>query len=275
MTRLTLLFFISLNMTLSACVHTEVWATEEGEETDDSNQKLRVVTYNVNFGLAGDPGILNVIESTDADIIALQETNQEWQDAVESSTLAKNYPHIQFHHCCRAGGLALISRYPFTIEETIDGVDGWFPAWRVNVDAPTGELQLLVLHLRPPVSNSGSFLAGYFLAPDIHTEEIEKFTASLDWNKPTVALGDYNESPRGAAIAVFEERGFTNALPQFDDNPITWHWPTRFGELRNALDHILVSEHFHVSHAEVRHKGRSDHFPVIADIQLKSTLTTR
>lgn len=231
-----------------------------------AGETLRIATYNVNFGLAGDPLTLQAIADTEADIIALQETNAEWQRAIEDE-LSDTFPHRVFHHCCRAGGLALLSRFPVTIDKTVAGLEGWFPAWHATVNAPDGPIRLVVLHLRPPVSNTGNLFTGYFLASAIHTAELEAFVGDLELDAmPTVVLGDLNESPTGAAITALEHRGMTNALPRFDPDAVTWRWNTKLGEIVNTLDHVLVSSHFEVEGAEVLEIGRSDHLPVVVEI---------
>ena len=72
---------------------------------------IRVVSYNVNFGLAGDAAGVEAVASTNADIIFLQETNEAWATLLTARlprwhhrfTSPKNWP---------AGGMGLLSKYP-------------------------------------------------------------------------------------------------------------------------------------------------------------------
>ena len=40
---------------------------------------VTVLTYHVNFGLAGEPGVIDVIRRADADLVLLQETTPAWE----------------------------------------------------------------------------------------------------------------------------------------------------------------------------------------------------
>ena len=73
---------------------------------------LKVMTYNVNYGLAGDSETAGAMADGWADLIFLQETTAAWE-VVLRRRLLEAYPHMAFRHCCGAGGLAVLSRYPF------------------------------------------------------------------------------------------------------------------------------------------------------------------
>ena len=222
-----------------------------------------IATYNVNFGLAGDPQTLDAIGTIGADIVALQEVTEPWERAIRDR-YQRDYPYLAFHHYqpYPAGGVALLSRYPIRERALIDGIKSWFPAWRVDVDVPGRRLQLLVVHLRPVVSDDGSMVKGLFQIGGIHDQEIRHFAARLEPQRPTIVLGDFNESKDARAIAFLAERGFADALPRFAPNATTWRWPTKLGEMTAMLDHILVGPDLEIEQAEGLELGRSDHWPV-------------
>ena len=231
---------------------------------------LVVMTYNVNFGLAGDPATIDAIKQGDADVIFLQETNEAWEAALRSG-LSERYPHMQFRHCCNAGGLAILSKYPFEDKAYVDPVgDGWFPAWVVVVDSPLGEVQVLNVHLRPPLSDSGSVVSGYFSTPPIREKEIKRFHEELDPALPTLVVGDFNESG-GDALSFLEERGMISGLKRFDTPQDTWRWNTSIGEVGSQLDHIVHDKRLQPLNVRVLKAGRSDHLPVLGTFQLEGT----
>lgn len=227
---------------------------------------LEVLTYNVNYGLAGDEETLRAIAHADADIVFLQETNEEWERALRRR-LSEAYPHMEFRHCCLAGGLAVLSRHPFEERAYVEPVtspegDGWFPAWVVVVDSPLGPLQVLNVHLHPPVSDSGSVVSGYFSTPPIRREEIARFYQHLDPALPTLVVGDFNEGPGGRAVVFLERRGFQSGLEQFDTEQDTWRWQTSLGSVSTQLDHIVHDPRLEPLEVRVIPLGRSDHLPV-------------
>src|SRR6186997_1192815 len=97
---------------------------------------LRLMTYNVNFGIPGDGPTLAAIESGRADVVFLQEINKPWVDSLRA-TFAATYPHMAFYPRGGAGGIGVMSRRPIRDQQLIpreqDG--GWFPALRLILDS--------------------------------------------------------------------------------------------------------------------------------------------
>ncbi len=230
--------------------------------------RLRVMTYNVNFGVAGDREGIDAIASAAPDLVLLQETTEVWEAALVAA-LGDRYPHHRFappKNEWTAGGMGVLSRWPITTVEQLDTDAGPFFAWRLVIDAPGGPLQALDVHLHPPISDGGSWIVGYFSTRSVREREANDHVARLDPALPTIVAGDFNEEDEGAAIAVFERRGFTNALPRFQPDADTWQWPVGATTLRFRLDHVLHDRHFRAVGAAVVVGGRSDHAPVWADL---------
>ncbi len=221
---------------------------------------LRVVTYNVNFGLAGDPETLAAIGEAEADVVILQETTPAWEDAIREA-FSETYPVMAFRHSRGAGGLAILSRFPLDEGELYDAPSGWFPAWRAVVDGPFGPVQLLAVHLRPPVSDSGSVVSGYFQTPAVREVEMTDYLERLDPDLPTIVAGDLNER-NGRALTLLREAGFESVLPNFRGRQRTWRWTTSLGEVTSQLDHVVIDGRLEALSAEVLEAGRSDHLPV-------------
>lgn len=221
------------------------------------------MTYNVNYGIAGDAATLRAIADSGADVVFLQETSPRWQEALDR-TVARAYPHRAFKHWGGAGGLGVLSRLPIEDGGLLppEG-DGWFPAWRVVVASPFGPVQVLSVHLRPPVSDGGSLVAGYFTTSRVRAQELEQFMGRLDPKLPTLIVGDFNEAD-GKAMRLLAARGMASALPAFRPDAHTWHWPTSVMTLRDRLDHIFHDHRLEALAAEVLYQGRSDHYPVVA-----------
>ena len=224
---------------------------------------LTVMTYNVNFGLAGDDATLQAIRREGADVVLLQETNEAWQADIEER-LSGIYPTRRYHHCCRAGGLAVLSRFDVGDLGVLPARHGWFPAWRVVVRSPTGPVQILSVHLRPAVSDSGGVVSGAFTTPRVRRAEIEDFYGLVDRSLPTLVVGDLNEGPNGHAVEFLQAQGLTNVLPEAGGPQSTWHWRTSVGTLRLQLDHIFCNGLLRPLWAHVVHAGHSDHYPVVA-----------
>jgi len=232
------------------------------EQPTPGQPSLTSATYNVNYGLAGDPATLAAIP--ESDIVLLQETTEAWEQALGHHA----HPYRAFRHCCVAGGVGVLSRFPVRETAYIEPPDGgWFPGWVLVADTPLGRIQLLNVHLRPPASEGGSVVSGYFTTPPVRRAQVQHYASYLDPVLPTIVAGDFNEEPGGLALAFLEGRGFRNALAAMDDDSATWRWTTSVGEIDAQLDHVMVGHELRVLDAQVFAAGRSDHLPVVARIE--------
>jgi endonuclease/exonuclease/phosphatase (EEP) superfamily protein YafD len=234
--------------------------------SDQGGAAILVMSYNLNFGVAGDEGTVDLIRKGDADVVFLQESNDTWERAIRAR-LADVYPHMVFRRASRrAGGLGFLSRYPLHPAQYEQSPIGWFPAWRALVDGPLGPMQLLNLHLRPPGRDGGSYLRGYVTSQEPRLEEARAHAALLDPALPAIIAGDFNEDASGRSVRFLAERGFESALPRFHQGAPTWRWQTRMGLVRWQLDHILTDRSLEATAAWVMDGGASDHLPVLARV---------
>ena len=231
-------------------------------------QHLRVMSYNVNFGIAGDPSTIEAIAAARADVVFLQETNEKWQRALVAR-LGATYRHSRFTDPpdWPAGGMGLLSRYPVVELQHLPSAAGPFFAWRVVLDTKLGRVQFLNVHLRPPMSDGGSWVVGYFSTREDRLREIEHHHAALDPKLPTIILGDFNEEGDGRAMAFLRDQGYEDAIGKHAGKTRTWEWPVGSITLRFQLDHILHDHHFIPIAAAVVEAGRSDHKPIWADFE--------
>lgn len=227
---------------------------------------LTVVSYNVNYGLAGNRDGLHAMTDADSDVILLQEVTKDWRKGLES--LKHRYPHQRYFFRADAGGLAILSRHPIVHTEIIDNPVSWFPAQLAVVDSPIGPVQMLNVHLRPPFTDSGNIVLGYFTTPEIRQAEIQAFLAELRPDVPAVVAGDFNEDS-GRACSLLFEVGFGSALEDYAPAAKTWRWPLGPMEANNRLDHVFFSRGLDATDAWVVDKGRSDHFPIVAVLERK------
>ncbi|HEY5952183.1 MAG TPA: endonuclease/exonuclease/phosphatase family protein, partial [Kofleriaceae bacterium] len=191
-----------------------------------------------------------------------------WQRAI-AARLDGEYPHQRFTHpeTWPAGGMGLLSKYPVVALQHLYSVGGMFFAWRVLLDTKLGRIQVLSVHLRPPMSDGGSWVVGFFSTRGDRLREIENHFAALDPKLPTLVLGDFNEEGDGRAVEFLKEHGFGDALPQFVGNARTWEWPVGSITLKFQLDHIMYDAHFVPVTGAVVEAGRSDHKPVWVDFE--------
>ncbi len=227
---------------------------------------VRILTYNVNWGGPRPDQAAEIIRQSQADIVCLQETTPQWEQFLRQA-LAAEYSFAAFRNSKTrtGGGLAFLSRVTGREVAYIPSETGWFDGWVMAFDTAMGPVQVVNVHLRPPVSDSGSWVSGYLSTRDDRVREMERFYNRREPGLPTLVVGDFNDDDKSPVIAWLKARGMVNALPEFDRRTPTWQWRTSVLTLRRRMDHILYSPELHCAAARVIPAGASDHFPVEAD----------
>ena len=135
---------------------------------------------------------------------------------------------------------------------------------RMAFDTSIGPVQVLNVHLRPPVSDRGSWVSGYLTTGDDRLQEMQRFFTQRHPTWPTLVMGDFNDGTDSTTLRWLEKQGMINALPEFDHSTATWEWRYRGVKLSRRMDHIVYAPPLHCYSAQVIRAGASDHFPVQA-----------
>lgn len=230
--------------------------------------QLRILSYNMNFGVAGDHLGVDAVASANADLVFLQETNDAWEEALLAK-LGTRYPHHRFTppRDWPAGGMGVLSTVPIVSIDELPTHGGMFFAWRVVLDTRLGRIQVFNFHLRPPMSDGGSWVVGFFSTRKDRLQEVEYHMEALDRSLPALIVGDFNEEGDGLAMGYLREHGFADAIAEHNGGAHTWEWPVGSITLKFQLDHILHDDHFIAVTSKIIVAGRSDHMPVWADFE--------
>jgi endonuclease/exonuclease/phosphatase family metal-dependent hydrolase len=232
---------------------------------------VKIVSYNVNWGFVQPENVADFLSEADADVICLQETHRHWEVFLRER-LSERYPYSAFEEWGGAGGIVIMSKYKLEEVELIKPKSGWFPALLAEVRTPIGLVQFLNVHLKPPLSDEGTVkLSTLYSTPNVHLKEIEEFVAKTDSTKPLVIAGDFNEDEGGKAIRWLNDKGFMDALSNYDTYSKTWEWEISGAiKLKNRYDHIMLSKGLDCVGARVTKVDASDHMPVLAVVTCKN-----
>jgi endonuclease/exonuclease/phosphatase family metal-dependent hydrolase len=228
-----------------------------------------VKSYNIRAGDHGLSGTVSAIGAGKADVIFLQEVTPQWEDVIRS-TYTERYPHQLFKANIPdpgAAGLGVISRFPLRDSDWHPGPNGWYPAWHVYVDTPSGAFQVFNVHLRSGHEGNGNVIQSYLSAGDDHVEHLQTFVDELFNGTPSIVLGDFNEGVDGDAVQYLEDRGFRNALPLYHPGQYTWRHDSIANQFSQTLDHVLFDSSFEPLNAWIQNIGDSDHIPVVAHVE--------
>ncbi|MBI5778239.1 MAG: endonuclease/exonuclease/phosphatase family protein [Planctomycetes bacterium] len=177
---------------------------------------VKVLTWNVNWGMSGAYKTLAVVRDAGADIVCLQETTSNWETLLRRE-LSSIYPHMSFRHSGGAGGQAILAKKPFQEREYVLPEDAWFPGWICELETDIGLIQILSVHLHPQLNDRGSFTpSAYVTTKKVRLNEVQTLFPLLKKETPSLILGDFNEDEDDKASQWVAEQGFTDALYEFD-----------------------------------------------------------
>lgn len=237
---------------------------------DTGQHSISILTYNVNWGFINPSVTRDIICAEDADIVCLQETNVDWE-AYLIPSICNQYRYIEFRHAPGAGGLAILSKYPFNTKAVVQAERGWFPLWLVEVEMDSTKIQVFNLHLKPGINQNGRigwFGDAWFRSHKIHREELELCLAEVDSTSPLFLLGDINENDRNKGCRWLRKSGFNDALKQLPKRVKTWYWDMGYLALKGRYDHIFYRGQVMCYDTEVIRAGNSDHFPVVGHFKI-------
>ncbi|QKV95317.1 endonuclease/exonuclease/phosphatase family protein [Streptomyces sp. NA02950] len=217
-----------------------------------SGGDLSVVTHNVNADNPDPQGTADVLRTSGADVVALEELTGDAAPVYERA-LKNAYPY----HAVR-GTVGVWSKYRLSGTEPVDIKLGWTRALRTTVAAPQGEVGVYVAHL-PSVRvrfNAG-FTAGQ---RDASAEALGQAIADERLDR-VVLLGDLNGTMNDRALAPVTSQ-MRSAQGAAGDG-FGFSWPASFPMAR--IDQIMVRGLDPVGAWTMKETG-SDHLPVSASV---------
>jgi vancomycin resistance protein VanJ len=187
------------------------------------------------------------LESTGADVIALQELNQASLPVV-SKTLATEYPHSYV-----VGTVGVWSKTGLSNGLPLDLGLGWKRALSVDVQTSSGPLRLYAVHM-------ASVRPGQYAGRNTMLAAL-KTTLAADTSPRVAVAGDFNSAST--------DREFEQLTDSFSEAPVSglgfgFTWPSQLPVAR--LDHVLLRGLTTVSSSVMAGNG-SDHRGVVVSVR--------
>lgn len=233
---------------------------------------LRVMTFNIKSGLYGLEKVAQVIQEAKPDVVALQEVDigamrsgqvdQPAQLAAATGLLNRTYfqATTKSHG---AYGVALLSRFPLEApsQYRLPAPHGLEPRTLGHAVVRMGdqEVSLYVTHLTQMPFRDGTRAA--------QTEIISRILAAD--SRPKLLMGDFNDFADGTAMACLrnELQDVFAAVGTGPQGTLPLPLPFR-PEWR--IDYIFACKSFVPRTSRVIRVKASDHFPVVADLELRT-----
>ena len=199
-----------------------------------------------------------LISRCSPDLILMVETNQWWQDKMDS--IGDIYPYQIKVPLENTYGMLLYAKL-----ELVDGsvrylVEDDIPSIEVKVKLDSGELiKLFCLHPRPPVPQENP------RSTERDKEILLVAKKAKESEFPVIVIGDLNDVAWSYTTELFSKiselldprkgRGFFNSFN------------AKYFFLRFPLDHVFCSADFSLTHIERMKSCGSDHFPMFINLQ--------
>jgi endonuclease/exonuclease/phosphatase family metal-dependent hydrolase len=241
---------------------------------------LRVMTYNIQAGGGNLDGIAEVIRSSGAHVVALQEVDVHWDKrsvfADQATELAAKLglqvrfapiyrlPGADSASPPREYGVALLSRYPIvafanhviTRLSTQSSMASPVPMpgfLEATIDVRGRRVRVFNTHL------------DYRGDPGVRRLQVSESLAIIGESAtPMLFLGDLNAVPTAPELQPL----FARLHDGWPDTAGAGHTYPAVNPVRR-IDYVLASEHFRVIYARVPDTRASDHRPVVMDFVIK------
>jgi endonuclease/exonuclease/phosphatase family metal-dependent hydrolase len=242
------------------------WLNRASPQPAVHGERIRVMNYNLHNGFNTDgrldlEAIAKVIESSQVDVVGLQEVSRGWVingsvDMVQWLSQRLDMAYVFGPTEGALWGNAILSRYPIVQAghfplppESLLLRRGYLTA---DIDAGSRVLQVTVTHLHHRADDS-----------DIRQEQV---TALLAGHSDVAGLlmGDLNAIPDSPEMSLLARAGWVDVLAGTVSPASVYTYPAD-GPARQ-IDYIWLSPNLPFSGAAVMQTTASDHLPVIVTI---------
>ncbi len=213
---------------------------------------LRVLSLNVLTSNPNTRVVLDYLLKSDADVIALIETDQKWLDAL--APLRAKYPHHILDPRPDNFGIALFSRVPLQKAQILTIGKSGLPSVEARLNFRGKDLTVIATHPVPPY---GRAYAGF---RDTQLAALAAHVRQL--GDAVLLVGDLNATPwsSGMRIATSGNLGFRSL-----EAPWTPTWRAR-SIFAIPIDHALCTAPLVITRRAVGPDVGSDHRPIVLDI---------
>ena len=228
-----------------------------------SEQAIHLASYNVFFGKAGRPALIDQIVAMPADIVVIQAAFASLSDR-----LRERLPDRTVR---QDGELLLVSRYPVRSVEVPPPLPEGTPAMFVKyvIDTPAGALRVFNVH---PYSPRHALFGDHEPGDNIAQREGQiaaTVAAARNDVPPFIIVGDTN-LPALSAIGRRHFSGLTDAFADVGFG-FGYTFPAKRPWMR--IDRVLGSDGIRFADARVAPLGASDHRAIFVDLELRTTST--
>ncbi len=229
-----------------------------------SGPAIRLASYNVFFGKAGRPALVEEIAAMPVDVVVMQ--------AAFGSLGEKLRARLPERTVRQDGEFVLLSKYAVTSVEVPPPLPDGTPAMFVKyvLDTPGGALRIISVHAYSPRhALFGDRESGNDIAQ--REGQIGAAVAAARSDVPPFLIAGDTNLPALSAIARRHFAGLTDAFPDVGLG-FGYTFPTKHPWMR--IDRVLASQGVRFDAIRVGAAGASDHRAVFVDLELDPSAAT-
>ncbi len=218
-----------------------------------SNAAFSLLAYNVWIDNAQHEEVINVIRSTDADVVWLNEVSNELYHKIHAEFKSR-YPYI-YPEYLKSKGSLLLTKMPHDIH-FVQQYNYFLKHATISIDGSI--IDILGVHLTSPKSDERVITRNTQF--DIIEDYIEK---NVPEGRALVVAGDFNSAPWRPAFKDF----MNDTALRFGTYDILLSWPTfSLYPFMFPIDHVMARSGVCVTEKNKLRSGSSDHFPIFAQV---------
>ena len=228
----------------------------------EESRSISVLIANVLMTNKNIMALQTFINNESPDVVLTLETNQFWQDGLE--TIENCYPYRVAIPKENLYGMHMYSKLPLSHETIRYLIEDEVPSIRVDITLRNNEtIQFYALHPAPP-------------SPTENEKSIERDAELVTVAKeiaggtmPTIVTGDLNDVAWSSSTLLFKK--ISGLVDPRVGRGLFSTFHAKYWMLRWPLDHVFHSTSFEL--ASIKRLGYfgSDHFPVFFKLQLSDT----
>ncbi len=223
---------------------------------DDRNTNLSVLLINLNSSNEEYSKTARYIKQTNPDILALEEINNEWLEAL--SDVLKDYPYTKVIPRRDNFGIGLYSKLKTQEMDIKYFGTAEVPSVLARYSISGKPLTLLFTHPVPPGS------LRYYQWRNEQLKDIASQRSSFD--DRLILIGDLNSTSWSYHFQTFVKN--MKLIDSRKGFGLQTTWPTMLPVMAITIDHVLISEDLKILEHKIGPHIGSDHKPVFARIGL-------
>lgn len=227
-------------------------------EPHTADAYARVMTFNVYKGQADAESIVNLVRDQRVEILALQETTDDFVKQLNAAGIAHYLPYSHVSSSDGVFGNGLWSATPLgnTVDDEVNSSASFMPAG--TVDMGGNQIRFVSVHTTAPVP-------GYWSQWKRSLDELGLMRSHTDTRY--VFMGDFNATYDHAPFREFLGNRFTDAARQ-SGHGFTFSWPTNrtYLPMFAGIDHVVLDTGMTAGQCQIAKIEGSDHAALLVTI---------